>query len=178
MTESSITSDLTPKKVGRLLRLYSDPEEDTDSLSTEQQRSLLLTSFLSCALPLNPEVLRELPVLMQQMYGQKPRADGKPLREILLEPKTALNEIEAAKELAKRRTKIAQSRAEKEIAGVVYYAAIAAALTFHGEKITKHSRGQLRESFEALLGKKWIPVELADLFKKAHRYCEENPSGE
>lgn len=167
MTEPSITSELNPKKLGRLLKLYSETEEKTDSLSPDQQRALLLRNFLADALPLSSKALQELPVLMQQMYGETPRLEGKSLYELLLEPKTALHDLEAAKELAKRKVNNAQSQAEKEVAGVVYYTAIAAALAFHGEKITQHSDQQLRDSFESLASKKWILVELKDLFKTA-----------
>jgi len=178
MVDPPITNSLNPNKLGRLLKLYSETEEDTNSSIPEQQKTLLLTNFLSGAMPLESDVIRELPILMQEMYGDNPRLEGISLHELILDPKTALNDLDAAKELAKKKVNNAQSQAEKEVAGVVYYAAIAAAIAFHGEKITQHPYGQLRKSFESLSSKKWILLELIDLFKTAINSCSENLSGE
>ena len=167
MNDPSITSDLNPEKLGRLLKLYSDIEDKTETTSPDQQRTLMLRNFLEDALPLSSEVLQELPALMREMYTETPRLEGRTLYKLLLEPKTTLNDLEAAKELAKKKVKSTQDKAEKEVAGVVYYAAIAAAAAFHGEKITQHSDQQLRESFESLLSKEWIVDELANLFRLA-----------
>lgn len=171
MNEPPITSDLSPRKVGRLLKIYIESEEKTDSTSSDQQKILLLKSYLSDTLPLSSQILQSLPVLMQQIYSETSRLEGQSLYELLLDPNTELNHLKATKALAKKKVNNAQNREEKEVAEILYYATIAAAIAFHEEIISKNSYKKLKESFEYLLSKEWIFPELKDLFETARNKC-------
>ena len=171
MNESSIPSDLSPEKVGRLLKIYTEREERADSTSSDQQKTLLLKSYLSDALPLSSQVLQSLPVLMQQIYSETSRLEGQSLYELLLDPNTALDHLRVVKELTKKKVDSAQTRDEKEVAEILYYAAIAAAVAFHDEKISKKSHEKLKEALEYLLSKEWIFTELKELFIAARNKC-------
>ncbi len=178
MTKPSLTSKLDPKKLGRLLELYCESEEEGDSSNPDQQRTLLLRDTLAYTLPLTPKVLQTLPSLLQQVYGDTSRLEGQSLYKLLLEPSTPLQDLITAKELAKRKVDKAETQAEKEVAGAVYYAAIAAGLTFHAERITQYSYQQLETSLESLLHMKWIFADIKDLFKTAKTACRKQLANE
>ena len=171
MNESSIPSDLSPEKVGRLLKIYTEREERADSTSSDQQKTLLLKSYLSDALPLSSQVLQSLPVLMQQIYSEASRLEGQSLYELLLDPNTALDHLRVVKELTKKKVDSAQTRDEKEVAEILYYAAIAAAVAYHDETISKKSYGKLKEALEYLSNKEWVFTELKELFIAARNKC-------
>jgi hypothetical protein len=176
MDNPSIISELNPKKVGRLLKIYSENEEGADSPSSDQQKALLLRSYLSDALPLSDQVLQTLPVLMRQLYYETSRLEGQSLYELLLDPNTALEDLRVAKEFTKEKLNKTQMETEKKIAIVVYYATIASAMAFHDEKISTNSYEKLRKVFYSLLSKKWIFTELKDLFTAAGKKCRLNLS--
>jgi hypothetical protein len=178
MTEPSPTSKLDPKKLGRLLELYCESAEEGDGSNPDQQRTLLLRDYLEDTLPLTAKVLQVLPSLLQQVYGDTSRLEGQSLYKLLLEPSTAIHDLITAKELAKRKVSKAQTQAEKEVAGTVYYAAIAAGVAFHGEKITQHSYQQLETSLESLLTINWIFTDIKDLLKAAKITCREQLANE
>jgi hypothetical protein len=171
MNEPPITSDLSPKKVGRLLKIYIESEEKTDSTISDQQKILLLKSYLSDTLPLSSQILQSLPVLMQQIYSETSRLEGQSLYELLLDPNTELNHLKVTKALAKKKVNNAHTREEKEVAEILYYATIAAAVAHHNEIISKNSYRKLKKSFEYLLSKVWIFSELKDLFETARNKC-------
>jgi hypothetical protein len=55
----------------------------------------------------------------------------------------------------------------------IYYAAIASSLVHHNEKISQHSYETLGQSFMELAEKKWMALELVQLFSQANRMCQE-----
>ena len=61
---------------------------------------------------------------------------------------------------------------------MLYYAVIANALVFHGQRISRHSFRKLRQAYAELIAKPWVPSELRTLFQKAEDACrqrEEKP---
>ena len=61
------------------------------------------------------------------------------------------------------------SDVERVVATTIYYAAIAAALAFCGEKITEHRYSDLGRFLAALAAKPWLPADLRDVFTKGHQ---------
>ena len=55
----------------------------------------------------------------------------------------------------------------------IYYAAIAAALVHHDERITKYSWETLAERFSLLAQRMWIDQDIRDLFARAAGLCRE-----
>jgi len=70
----------------------------------------------------------------------------------------------------------AESEIEREPAHVIYYAAIAAALVHHGQKITEFTCNSLHQSYSLLAEMPWITTSLRKLFQQAATACEELPS--
>ena len=63
----------------------------------------------------------------------------------------------------------------REVATVVYYAAIAAARVRGGETITAFSLAELRGSFAALAALSWLTTGLKTLFVEALETCQTAP---
>ena len=80
--------------------------------------------------------------------------------------------IRKIKDHAKKVASPKGSDVDHAVGTTIYYAAIASALAFHGQKITTHSFLKLDRSFAALAHKTWITPELAGLFSEACKRCQ------
>jgi hypothetical protein len=167
MTEQSSTFGLAPKKLGRLLALYAEGGEEPTPVGPDDQKARLLKDLMSDVPPLCADVLRTLPQLLRQMYEDIPRLEGQSLSDLIQDPKTPLDDLKAIRDLAYTQSTEAKARLEHEAAGVVYYAAIAAAMVYHHQNIAKVPCGQLAEHFATLAGYKWTPAELRHLLEQA-----------
>ncbi|MCH8194124.1 MAG: hypothetical protein IIA65_08915 [Planctomycetes bacterium] len=130
-----------------------------------------MTDFLTHVPALTGDTLNALPALLQQMCRKMPRLEGESFGTLLCADNTRLDRLEEIKSLAKGQVSDSQDDTRSETAGIVYYAAIAAALVHHQEKITAFSYDELKDlltSFEAM---SWLPAELAELFKQAQTIC-------
>ena len=97
-------------------------------------------------------------------------ADGKPLGEALLSGSAEVASLEAIKNYFKALESRRGPETQRGAALVFYYAAIAAALVFHDEKITRLPDEALRSGLAELSALPWLPAEFKDLFGKArHR---------
>ena len=170
------------EQLSRLVNLYCqhDKEEDAEVNGTALERTRLLRDLLSEVLPLSPSVIEALPVILQRLHREMPRLQGRSLLALLQDPGTPLRHLRAIKEYAKEKTVAAETEAQYEAAGVVYYGAMAAALLSHDRRISRHSLRQLQESFVALNTKEWIVSELRLLFERAaeHRPGTANSANE
>lgn len=173
MNDNHKTPPFNPDIVSRLFKLCLDSDSAPDNLDDDYKRTLLLRDLLGDIPPLRSDILQGIPALLQQLHQALPRSEGKNLGQFLQDPKTPADELRIAKDYAKQATKSAQKDAEYEVAGVVYYAAIAAALVHHGIRITQHSFEQLHESLDALVGKDWILPELKSVLMHAKEICKE-----
>jgi len=172
MNEKNEMPSFTPDIVSRLFKLSLESDSASDNLDDDYKRTLLLRDLLEDIPPLRSDVLQGIPTLLQQLHQALPRLEGKNLGHLLQDPKTPIDELRIAKDYAKQTTKSTQKDVEYEVAGVVYYAAIAAALVHHGIRISQHSFEQLHASFETLDGKVWILPEFRDLFMHAKEVCK------
>lgn len=172
MNSSSDTERFSVDQLSRLLNLYHDCDQaETDADGADLEKMHLLRDLLSDVLPLSPEVLETLPGILQRLHREMPRMEGQSLFALLTDPDTSVKDLRAIKEYAKARTAAAKTEAQYEAAGAVYYGAIAAALVFHDERLTRSSYQQLRESFSLLNTKAWIAPELQRLFEQAQEHC-------
>ena len=72
---------------------------------------------------------------------------------------------------AKRRIGQVETEAECMATRALYYAAIAAAMSFWGEKITKFSYHQLRQRLGIMAARPWMPAEVRSIYAQASRVC-------
>jgi hypothetical protein len=120
--------------------------------------------------PLPPEtcVVEMLPTLLANLCGELLPLGGKPLQDVLLDNQTSLRLIRKIKEYGKK----LGNRAEPEhtVGIAVYYVAIASALLFHDDKITRHSYRYLADSLD-VLDTEWMSPKLAAHISKARQLC-------
>ena len=174
MNENNNKPSFTPDVVSRLFKLSLDNDSAPDNLDDDYKRTVLLRDLLEDIPPLRDDVLKDVPTLLRQLHQALPRLEGKSLGQLLQDPKTSLDELRTAKDYAKQVTQLAHGDIEYEVAGALYYGAIAAALLHHEIRITQLSIEQLHDSFDALVGKGWILPEFKDLFRHAKEVCDKS----
>lgn len=103
---------------------------------------------------------------------------GGGLGDILRDPSSDLKTVRRVKRYAKDLAADAVSRDEHDVAAAVYYAAIAHALVFQDQRITRFPPVVLAETYARLSAETWMPQELVRLFQQARtRCCSEGASG-
>lgn len=167
------TFGLEPRKLADLLRVGSDTEESEGQVTLEQKRSELLRDRLGEALPLDSSAPVTLPISPNSLCQVLGVLGGKPIVELLQNPETDISLIKCIKDYNRSLSQCTKSKAEHDVAIVIYYAAIACALVFHKKKITKFSFEELGHSFSSFIEKKWITDQLKELFSQARSICQE-----
>jgi hypothetical protein len=114
-----------------------------------------------------------LPAGAGRSGGEIAAVSGPALGEVLLDSATDLATIQKIKDYGKGLAACDDSEADHTVGVTIYYAAIASALVFHGNKITRHSYRRLADAFDTLQKKPWVPSELSEHLRGAHRYCIE-----
>jgi len=92
--------------------------------------------------------------------------------ELLICSDADLAALTALKNHMKRRSEGEPAGPGRAAATAIYYAAIAAALVAHGEKITKHGYQDLARYFDVLVTEPWMTADLKTLLEKARDTCQ------
>lgn len=167
MKKKTTTHGLSLKKVVDLLNIGTDVGTIRDD--ADQNRSDLLNDMLKEPLPFYKDGPSKKAGRMARTIAV---LSGEPIGKLLLDPEMDIANIRKIKDHGKSLAGQTKSEAEHKAANVIYYGAIAHALAFHKEKITKFSYSDLQESFCHLSKERWIPKGLLDLFTAACKYCE------
>ena len=174
--KDNTTYGLSPEQLARLLAIgLQDPDRASRAHLTGTPADML-RDMLADDLSLDPTVSDSLPAVLKRPCDEMLASAGRPLGYLLLNRTTDLAVLKTLKDYAKELVSRGESKAGKAAATVIYYAAIASALVFHGSKITRHSCGALQKSYKDLERKEWIPSDSKDLFKKAKAVCREKNS--
>ena len=166
--DKTTTYGLSPGTLERLLGIGVGDGSGEDAKATKEQ---LLCARLDGTLPLDTAVVRALPVLLGKLQKEMLPLGGKSLGDALLDPSTDLEDLKRVKDHAKQQAARKASESEHAVAIAIYYAAIASALLFCGERITAYSYEKLAASFDMLVDKRWIAPELARHLSKARKFC-------
>ncbi|MEN6426615.1 MAG: hypothetical protein ABFE13_14740 [Phycisphaerales bacterium] len=167
------TYGLKPELLSRLLSVGAGASSGSGAAG-DREIGLLLHEHLMSSLPRDPTLRAPLRILVQQMAEDIEVLAGRPLAEILCNPETPVGLIQAVKEYAKRLCTAIATEPEHTVAMTIYYAAIASALAYHDEKVSRHSYKTLHLSFEALTEKPWMAAELKNVFLAAQKACREH----
>lgn len=171
--EKETTYGLSPEQLARLLAMGLNQEDDRQSGEDSSTRADVLEEMLTSELSLDPAVPRSLPAVLKRPCEELPGVTGRTLGQLLLNPQCDLGIIRTLKDYGKAMSRARAPEAEQAAAVIIYYAAIASALLFHGQRITQHSWGKLHAAYAQLNRKPWITPELKELFQKARVLCQQ-----
>jgi len=162
-------SGLRPEQIARLLSIGTEPGTPGGKPNAQMPAGDTIHEMLGAELAI--DVSRS--ASMRAMLGQKAPAlfsqRGRTIRDLLLGPSTNLDDLKALKQYAKTLVRQSATDAAKAVASTIYYAAIAAALVRHGEKITQHSDEDLDRGLALLAEKEWMAPELGQLLTQARQ---------
>jgi hypothetical protein len=145
-----------------------DPEAEK---SDDETLRTLLQEQLTCTEPRGSLLRETLVMMLGSPEGEADPLKGKPLGEVLLSPLSDVDLLGAIKDCSKTLSCALDSRTETALARTVYFAAIAAALVNHEAKITQNSGETLAESLTTLMEKRWMALQLVELFSQARQIC-------
>lgn len=173
MKKKSTTFGIEPKNLQSLFNIGRDTGKDNVKKGDNQNKNEMLHHLLRQALPLEKCQIDMLPAALGQLCHTIGLLAGETIFDLLQNPSTDISVIERIKKYGKGLSANAESKAEHDAATAIYYAAIAHALAFHDQRITKFSYKKLETSFSRLAKEKWITRDLSVLFKIAGKYSKE-----
>ena len=171
--DDTTTAGLTPQQLAQLLGETVHTCAD-DEVATDQAKGEFLRLQLAGTAPATPEPTGASPLPFGRLIHPAQPGPQRVLGDVLRDPATPLDVLATIKEQAKARSARTDREVEYQVAITIYYAAIAAALVFRDHKLSNSSRPALAESFHRLTREPWIGPDLADLFTRAARACEQN----
>ena len=167
MKKDSSTFGLVPDKLAKLWTIGGDQEGDGIERTDDQIRSELLHDFLAEKMPVDQALAQILPDVLAQMCEEIKPFTGNSFSQLILNPDSDLLVLKRIKDFSKEWRKKAASDLERDVIAAIYYAAIASALVYHGQRISSFLPGDLKKSFSSLISKNWLTGDLKALFKKA-----------
>lgn len=147
-----VLSRLRPDQLASLMRVATDPD--------------------------GPVTAQDEPVadVLAAMLCEETRfCESSPTRlvsELLICSDADLTALTALKNHMKVRSEREPADSGRAAATAIYYAAIAAALVSHGEKITEHGHHDLAGYFDVFVAKPWVTADLKTLLEKARDACQ------
>lgn len=176
MTNKSIYG-LKPSQLGRLLSVSACVPESVSDVSDDEIKAVMLRDLLGRRPADEPDLQEALRSISAQATGRAPHTLGRSLRELLLDPQSDTTILQAIKDHTKRLSATVTSGSQTLMTTTIYYAAIAAALVHHGERITKYSWENLAERFSLLAQRTWIDDDIKGLFARAAEGCRQRGKG-
>ena len=148
-------------------------DKTTHELSAEQLKKLLGICEEGAPRKRDDSGMEIIHTLQRLLEQPSRLVGGRAPGQVLLDPKADASHVLVVKEQAKRLARGKCSPDELASLNAIYYAAIASALVFHHEKITRHTYQTLKTSFGKLMERPWMPAELVKLFAQARKRCNE-----
>jgi hypothetical protein len=165
--------NLNDQQKTKLFSLALDADERAASTSGDEERGDLLCDILRCPLPAQDLEFGACPRTMRRSHSTLSLVYGPPMRDLLDSPETDVSILRRIKEYAKALGSRAELDVEEDVFFAIYFAAIAAARVFHGERITDHTDEDLAGFLADFALAGWMRANLAVLFKKAAACCRE-----
>jgi len=166
------THGLSPEKLARLLALGLQGNNAQDILGSSRTPGEVLQYILANKPALDPAMPDSIPALLNRPCEEMLAVADQTMGDLLLSSTTDLAAVKTLKDYGKELVRRGGPEAEQAAATAIYYAAIAGALVFHQQKITRHPDERLLRAYRDLDQKPWIPSELKDLFERACAVCQ------
>jgi hypothetical protein len=171
MGKDKFTSGLELEALGKLFKICSEKEQKGRVLNSNQERAELLLDHLARTIQL--DTLKNVPLSedIKHLSEISGISSGTTIRDLLTNSEMDQILIRKLKDTYKRLAQSDCSKAEKDVASAIYYAAIGHAIIYRGTRITSFSYKELTEYFSKFSKKKWIPQNLSKMYKEAKEYC-------
>lgn len=139
----------------------SDEETDPDRLRCEDLEDLLAGPI--------PEITTKTAISNQldSLCEFSGLSVSVSLRDLILNPETNIRFLRQIRKHGKTLIRRAKTYQGQEAGGIIYHAAIASALVFHKQRISKLSQDDMAKTFAALAKESWLPTDIRKLFKQA-----------
>ena len=173
MIKKSTTFGIEPENLRSLFNIGKDASKEDVKKGDNQKKNEILHSLLRQTLPLEKNQMDMLPAALGKLCHTIGLLAGETIFDLLQNPSTDISIIDRIKKYSKELSANTESKINHDAATAIYYAAIAHALVFHDQKITKFSYKKLETSFSRLVKEKWITRDLSVLFKIACKYSKE-----
>ncbi len=165
--------ELNNRQKTRLLSLGLDSDHPAATPDENEQRGDLLCDVLRGSLPAQNAESGDSSSIPGMGRPAFRTIVGASLQELLRNPTTDVGILRRIKDYAKALGTTAGSEVEKDVFLAIYFAAIAAALAHHAERITEHADADMAMFFSYYASGEWIPANLRALFQNAtHAYPE------
>ena len=164
-------SDLEKDILDNILKVCAEESSSEPEAGSDLQRSELLEDLLEEPLPGGRIDQSSISKHLDSVCDISGLTDSVSLRELLFHPDTAISALHRTRKHGKILLRQARSPIQQDVATTLYYAAIASALVFHNERISRLSKDKLRQTLSTLSQATWLPSDLATLLKKALMCC-------
>lgn len=166
--DSSSIEDTSPRVMAEMLRLASSPsvtwsEEDLTGIWRHQRQQPLDDLFSD----------REWNEAVESLAIRSGRIEPvETLADLIAEPQPPLEMLDALKRSAKSHSRDQTSSLPPDVATVMYFTAIAAALVRLNQRITRSDDEVIRYGLQLILEREWLDEETAELFREARARLE------
>jgi hypothetical protein len=161
-------------ETGRLVELLavtSQPGASGEQPSGEPTLEQTVEARLSSPLALDPDMVDSVPAVLGRPCPELEPLTGRSLGDVLTDGATSRAALDTIKEYGKALARTWEQGNEHAVAVLVYYAAIAAALTYHGCKITSRPSDYLDRALDLLAGNPGLTHPMSELLSRARALC-------
>lgn len=151
----------------RLMNLGLNSQIDDAIGDDNAPKAERLYEVLTSSLPVGPDVVDSLPPILRNMSRKMTSVAGQRVSHYLLSPKTQVDVLRKIKDYAKQSGESTDSEIHRDVFLAVYCMAIASALFFRNEKISRHTDEDLKGFFAKYATEQWIPPEMALILREA-----------
>lgn len=170
-TAKKSTFGLTPVQLGRLLAVSAWTVDSADAMMEDQAKAMLLQEYLNRRLADEPSFVEEWRSGLNQPAAGIQSLLNRSVKETLLDPQCDLAVLKAIKDHSKRLSAMVASGSQALIAATIYYGAVASAMVYHDQRISRYTYENLGARFLALTQRSWVDRELRELFALAAAAC-------
>lgn len=160
-------------RLDQLADVFSLGLEDLDADGADAGLARHLRGQLGSVLPKGSLLFDALIMMLGRLGCDVRSLVGRSLLDVLLSPQSDIGLLQAVKDCSKRLSISLDSKTEATLATTIYYAALASALVHHDRRMTQYSYETLGGSFATFAAQKWMVPELAELFARAGRRCQD-----
>ena len=173
MDEKTTTFGLNHKQLAKLMTIGTKNDHTSEEISHDHIKAGLLRDVLDK--PLGPDFFQfRIPNVngVYLTYGSGVLG-LESVREVLFDPETDCSLLTKIKKYYNHLSRRDKQGDEHDIEITIYFAALAAAMVIHHDKISSFSYESLEHSFSTLVNKSWMSSELITLFTEGINLCRE-----